>query len=190
MRKYNPICERLVEIQGDKSGKKFADSLEISQSTLYYYLKGRIPPSDFVAQVCDKYNVNANWLLTGEGPKNRNGVSQRWDKPEGVQTFGHTKRSTGDDEKDVYTGIDATTWSQQPPSTPRGEGRGEGEYPKAEKKPAGDKLKEPPSPEYGKTNTEVELLISEVYRIYYRGDEIARAKLRTMLAALDPGELI
>jgi len=69
--KGNPICNRIVEIQGKLSNKELADLIKVSPSTLFYYLNGRIPPADFVNLFCEKLNVDANWLLTGEGPMYR-----------------------------------------------------------------------------------------------------------------------
>ena len=61
-------------------------------------------------------------------------------------------------------------------------------YPAGTVKPT-HKVSEPPLSGYGVTNPELEQLINQLYRIYHQGDEVAKAKLRTLLAALDPGEV-
>lgn len=68
---FNPVCARLVDVQGQLSNKAFAEKLGISQSTLFNYLRGRIPPADFVSHVCKLLDINGHWLLTGEGLKYR-----------------------------------------------------------------------------------------------------------------------
>lgn len=64
--------ERLKDIRKKhKYGKtqdSFADFLGISKSNLASYESGRRTPSEAVMQlICQKCNVNENWLRTGEG---------------------------------------------------------------------------------------------------------------------------
>ncbi len=65
------ISYRLRLVMGDMSQREFAKALEISPSTLWEYLNGRIPPADFIVRVCDTFQICERWLLTGEGPKQR-----------------------------------------------------------------------------------------------------------------------
>jgi transcriptional regulator with XRE-family HTH domain len=50
------------------SAVNFARETGINDKTLYTYLKGRLPSSEALFFICRRYNVNINWLLTGEGP--------------------------------------------------------------------------------------------------------------------------
>jgi transcriptional regulator with XRE-family HTH domain len=61
------ISDRLKEIMGEASQREFAKSLNISPSTLWEYLNGRIPPADFIIRVCETYRICEHWLLTGQG---------------------------------------------------------------------------------------------------------------------------
>jgi len=63
------ITERLRELQGNKSLRDFAEEVDINQSTLHNYLRGRTPPANIVAHICRQLFVNPEWLLLGTGPK-------------------------------------------------------------------------------------------------------------------------
>ena len=63
------ISHRLKLLQGDLSVREFADRLSISSSTLWQYLRGRTPPAEIIVRVCERYDVTAWWLLTGNGEK-------------------------------------------------------------------------------------------------------------------------
>lgn len=62
------FADRMKTIIGDRSQREFAKSLNISPSTLWEYLKGRIPPADLIARICEQYGVSEAWILSGEGP--------------------------------------------------------------------------------------------------------------------------
>lgn len=50
----------------EKSGltkKAFAKKCEIAQSSLKYYLNGRLPNSGELIKICKKLNISADWLL-------------------------------------------------------------------------------------------------------------------------------
>lgn len=48
--------------------EEMANILEMPPRTLGGYERGeRVPSADFVAQLCKKLNVNANWFLTSKG---------------------------------------------------------------------------------------------------------------------------
>lgn len=64
--------ERLKEIRksnpNGKTQEAFANYLEISKENISSYESGRRNPSDaFIKLVCEKCNVNENWLRTGNG---------------------------------------------------------------------------------------------------------------------------
>ena len=65
------ISYRLRVVMGDMSQREFAKVLEISPSTLWEYLNGRVPPADFIVRVCAHFQICERWLLTGEGPRQR-----------------------------------------------------------------------------------------------------------------------
>lgn len=62
--------ERLKKLRKtlDLTQQVFADKLGIKRSTMATYESGRNEPIDAVISlICTKYNVNENWLRTGEG---------------------------------------------------------------------------------------------------------------------------
>lgn len=61
----------LAVIQDKTSGniKKFAENAGINAVTLLNYAKGRMPSAEALANICECYSVNINWLLTGTGEK-------------------------------------------------------------------------------------------------------------------------
>jgi phage repressor protein C with HTH and peptisase S24 domain len=61
------IGKRITEIRGKKTLPEFAATLGIARSTLIRYEKGdRLPDADFICAICQVYELDANWLLTGE----------------------------------------------------------------------------------------------------------------------------
>lgn len=65
--KMDNIASRLKIIMGDMSCREFSARLEKSPTTVNKYLKGRVPPADFIEIVCSRFSVRSWWLLTGEG---------------------------------------------------------------------------------------------------------------------------
>lgn len=61
------ISYRLKILMDDLSVRKFAERLGMAPTTLQEYLKGRMPPADFVVRVCERLEINPWWLLTGNG---------------------------------------------------------------------------------------------------------------------------
>lgn len=63
--------ERLKELRkalGFKNQQDFADALKIKRGTIANYEIGRNEPIDAVITlICNKFNVNEEWLRTGEG---------------------------------------------------------------------------------------------------------------------------
>lgn len=60
------ISYRLKLIMGDLSVRKFAERLEMPATTIQEYLKGRMPPADFIVRVCERFHVDCWQLLTGK----------------------------------------------------------------------------------------------------------------------------
>jgi transcriptional regulator with XRE-family HTH domain len=64
------ISARIEKVIEDKklNPNLFANELGIKTTVIYNILKNRNKPGfDLLLKICGKYNVNANWLLTGEG---------------------------------------------------------------------------------------------------------------------------
>ena len=64
------ICERLTTIRTDsgKSKAEFANALNVSPSLITMLENGtRELSKRTAADICEKFNVNAKWLETGEG---------------------------------------------------------------------------------------------------------------------------
>jgi len=52
----------------------FASTLGVTRNTIQRYEIGeRTPTVDFVVNLCDKFNVNTEWLIYGKEPKYRDG---------------------------------------------------------------------------------------------------------------------
>lgn len=52
----------------DLTQQEFGDSLGVKRNTIATYETGKSTPSDAaVALICREFNVNENWLRTGEG---------------------------------------------------------------------------------------------------------------------------
>lgn len=66
------IGERLRSIRGNESIPSFVEKIEVHKSTLVRYEKEEsYPDARVILRLCDKLNINPNWLLTGEGPRER-----------------------------------------------------------------------------------------------------------------------
>jgi transcriptional regulator with XRE-family HTH domain len=59
----------LVKEKTEGNGKKFAENAGIKQATFNNYLNGRLPNADILNNICNTYDVNLNWLVSGRGPK-------------------------------------------------------------------------------------------------------------------------
>ena len=64
------MSERLKKLRKelDMTQQEFAEGIGIKRNTMATYESGRNEPIDAVISlICTKYNVNENWLRTGEG---------------------------------------------------------------------------------------------------------------------------
>lgn len=62
------ISYRLKMIMGGLSERKFSERLDMAHTTVREYLKGRMPPADFIVRVCERFpDVDPWWLMTGQG---------------------------------------------------------------------------------------------------------------------------
>ncbi len=72
------IGNRIREIRGELSQDAFSKRLNVTQSTIGRYEKGsRYPDAKFILLLKQCYDVNPNWLISGERPKKiQNGITQ------------------------------------------------------------------------------------------------------------------
>ena len=66
----NNFQDRLQKLVNKLAGGKytvFAKSCGIPHSTFQNYMNGRMPHSDHLLRIHDKYGVDLNWLLSGRG---------------------------------------------------------------------------------------------------------------------------
>lgn len=62
------IGDRIMEVRGSLSQSAFAESLNLSRSSLYRYERGeRLPDSEVIARICELCNVDYTWMVTGKG---------------------------------------------------------------------------------------------------------------------------
>lgn len=71
------VRETLKDSNGKKlSQTRFAEEMHVTRDMVATYESGRVEPAPlFISSLCDKYNINEDWLRTGEGemfnPKTR-----------------------------------------------------------------------------------------------------------------------
>ena len=64
------VGDRIKQLRGKESQGTFGTRFGISRNTVMRYESGdRKPDTDFIVAVCEAYNINAHWLLTGDGPE-------------------------------------------------------------------------------------------------------------------------
>ncbi len=72
MKNNMPIFgERLRDAFGGARNAEIARKLKISEPAAKNYLEGRVPDAQTLIQIADLTNCSLHWLLTGEGPKER-----------------------------------------------------------------------------------------------------------------------
>ncbi len=65
----NLRLHRIVDDICKGNARKFAGLVGVKVPTFHTYMKGRVPNSETLHDMCKKFDVNINWLLTGEGPR-------------------------------------------------------------------------------------------------------------------------
>lgn len=61
------LGERLKALRGTRSQASFGKDLGVSQPTVRNYENNdRLPDTDFIKNVCNRYNVTADWVLFGK----------------------------------------------------------------------------------------------------------------------------
>lgn len=61
--------ERIREIRGNLSQNEFARRLNVSQSSVGRYEHDSVPDANFLKAIYTEFEVNLNWLVSGEGPR-------------------------------------------------------------------------------------------------------------------------
>lgn len=69
MSALSPLHERLLSVIGDQTYRSIAKRTRSSSETVRRYLQGQAPSVEFLAAICDEFDLNANWLFTGEGAR-------------------------------------------------------------------------------------------------------------------------
>ncbi|MDD2468711.1 MAG: helix-turn-helix transcriptional regulator [Desulfobulbus sp.] len=68
--KVEGIGDRISKIRGRMSIPKFAEMNDVHKSTVIRYEKEETyPDAKFIVDFCNRFFLNPNWLLTGEGPR-------------------------------------------------------------------------------------------------------------------------
>jgi transcriptional regulator with XRE-family HTH domain len=75
------LAQRLITVRGELTRTEFCRKLGISDSTYATYERGdRTPDTGLLAQLMNDWDVDLNWLLTGEGAPTRS--QTKTEKPE------------------------------------------------------------------------------------------------------------
>jgi len=61
------LGNRIKIVRGDLTQKEFAKKIGVHTHTAQLYEQGNIPKGDVLQRICEKFRININWLLTGEG---------------------------------------------------------------------------------------------------------------------------
>lgn len=63
------VGKRIQQLRGQESRESFGLRFGKNRNTILRYEQGDgQPTADFIVAICREYEINANWLLTGEGP--------------------------------------------------------------------------------------------------------------------------
>jgi len=63
------ISERIAEVRGERSQRKFARDLGVFQQNVNRYESGTTPHTDFLLTLALVENVSLDWLLLGKGKR-------------------------------------------------------------------------------------------------------------------------
>lgn len=66
-----PLHERLLAVVGNRTYRGIAELTGQNAETVRRYLQGASPSAEFLAALCARLDLNANWLITGHGPMQR-----------------------------------------------------------------------------------------------------------------------
>lgn len=62
------LHERIRTVVGSMTFRALAEATKQHPETVRRYLHGQAPSAEFLSALCFKFDVNAQWLLTGQGP--------------------------------------------------------------------------------------------------------------------------
>lgn len=63
------LHDRLCLVIGHRSHREIAELTGWSAETVRRYVSGHMPSSEFIADICRLTGTNAQWLITGQGPR-------------------------------------------------------------------------------------------------------------------------
>lgn len=63
------IAQRLWQIKGNRSIRRFSDEIGVDRETFRRALSGDVYRLELIVRVCEIEDINANWLLFGIGPQ-------------------------------------------------------------------------------------------------------------------------
>ena len=64
----SPLHERMHAVVGHVTYRALSDATGQNAETVRRYMQGQAPSAEFLAALCSRYDVSAQWLLTGDGP--------------------------------------------------------------------------------------------------------------------------
>lgn len=64
----SPLHERLLAAIGDRTYRAIASETGHNPETVRRYMQGQAPSAEFLSRICECFDVNAHWLMTGAGP--------------------------------------------------------------------------------------------------------------------------
>lgn len=68
------IGNRIKEVRGTTPREEFAALFGVNKATIQRYeIYGRDPGTEFITNLCERYGINAEWILFGSGQKYRGG---------------------------------------------------------------------------------------------------------------------
>lgn len=77
------LGERLKVVRGKISQKEFGEMFGAAPNSVRRYENNEGPPNtDFILSICEHYNINPMWLLTGEGPMREDKATENEAAPE------------------------------------------------------------------------------------------------------------
>ncbi|MCA9294052.1 MAG: hypothetical protein KDA20_09585 [Phycisphaerales bacterium] len=63
----SPLHERILAIVGDRTYRAIGNITDTNSETVRRYLQGQAPSVEFLVALCNRFDVNAHWLITGHG---------------------------------------------------------------------------------------------------------------------------
>jgi len=59
---------RLRDVVGNRSYRMLAEVTDTNPETARRYMTGHAPSTEFLVKICERFSINGEWLLTGQGP--------------------------------------------------------------------------------------------------------------------------